>query len=500
MELKKNNTFFKYSSKTDIGAKRTINEDAIAFFESQNGAVWITCDGMGGHKGGQLASNSALKNIQYYLEQQYFEDPKIALLNAINYANLQVFELGQKEALPNMGTTIVVVIIREHQMWYAHIGDSRLYQVIDNQLNQLTKDHSYVQYLLDKGAITESEAEQHPYKNRLTRALGVQKVMPVEICEQPIAMNVGDTYLICTDGLTNMVPLEQIKTIALSEISLEEKTEQLITYANFGGGNDNISITLITATNPEINTIPEEISSLENILPDFIPEEIENSEDILTNLEVPPPTEDFRTKTQPRQENVAYREFEKQQNNKIQQSTQNQPAENKRKFIPMLIGGILVILFFFILAAVKTCNKGASVNTINGVDASENPIDTVTTSENIIIPEENITQPSTENNTVLDGTFIDHTIEKGETIDKIAGKYHIDQSALLSDNNLDDNNIKLGDVLKVRITAEHTVKSGELLSSIASKYKISKDHIMKTNSIKDETKIREGQKLTIPIR
>lgn len=238
----------KLAGKTDVGRVRQENQDDYRAGELPGGAVWaLVCDGMGGAKGGREASQGACNVIENFFQEQYAqcgvgqEEP--FLKKALLYANRFVFQkAAHEEALAGMGTTAVCALVRSGNVYLCHAGDSRAYLIRDGKLTQLTHDHSYVQELVDCGTITEEEAEHHPQKNIITKALGVDYRLEPEFTT--VALRAGDVLLLCTDGLTNAVPTEQLEQLLRSG-SFYDLPDVLIRTANENGGPDNITALLV---------------------------------------------------------------------------------------------------------------------------------------------------------------------------------------------------------------------------------------------------------------
>ncbi|MDR1464165.1 MAG: Stp1/IreP family PP2C-type Ser/Thr phosphatase [Oscillospiraceae bacterium] len=238
------------TAKTDVGYVRELNEDCYSVGELPGGVVWaVICDGMGGVSGGNIASQTAVKFISDTISASYqFEmgsrSLKNLLVSAVDNANTRLFDLAQaNESLSGMGTTVVAAIVAQHTAYIAHAGDSRAYRFTDGELKQLTKDHSVVQVMVDSGQITEDEAKTHPRKNLITRALGVSDGIEVDYCEE--RLDPGDILLICTDGLTNAVDVDQIHSMML-RTGFYACAEELVALANRNGGPDNITVVAVT--------------------------------------------------------------------------------------------------------------------------------------------------------------------------------------------------------------------------------------------------------------
>ena len=239
----------KIYSKIDKGIVRNSNQDAYFAGEiSQEVTFAVVCDGMGGAKAGNVASTAAVKSISEYIANSYrsnmsLDDITKMLRNAIISANIEIYDMAaQNEQLQGMGTTVVAAVVRNGNVVVANVGDSRVYLVDDN-ITQLTTDHSIVQTLIESGKITAEDAKVHPRKNVITRALGAESDVAVDIAEYNLSEN--NTLLLCTDGLTNFVSEEDIlKTFKENDISVV--SEKLVELANEGGGGDNIIAVTLT--------------------------------------------------------------------------------------------------------------------------------------------------------------------------------------------------------------------------------------------------------------
>lgn len=237
-------------SKIDKGIVRNSNQDAfIAGQLAENITFAIVCDGMGGANAGNIASEIAVKTVSEYLYNSFrdnmtLNDFERTLKNAISSANMLIFNRAVKdEALKGMGTTIVAAIVKDNDAIIAHVGDSRIY-LLNDEIKQLTKDHSIVQTLIENGEISPDDAKHHPRKNVITRALGVEAEVVADFDE--LTLNTNDTLLLCTDGLTNYVPEANIYEI-FKQNDLALVSETLVAKANENGGGDNITVVTLTA-------------------------------------------------------------------------------------------------------------------------------------------------------------------------------------------------------------------------------------------------------------
>ncbi len=238
----------KYSVMTDKGIKRATNQDSC-FVEclSARSCFAVVCDGMGGGNAGNVASDIAVKTISRRVNLAWRTDMSIdsaqnILTTAIAAANICVYDEAQTSAeLKGMGTTVVCAVILNDRVVIAHAGDSRAY-IAGKELKRVTKDHSLVQSMVDEGKLTVTQAQHHPDKNYITRALGVEEHLETDFIQ--CDFNIGDKLLLCSDGLTNFVSETEILRI-MTNFPTEEIAQQLIDKANENGGGDNITAVII---------------------------------------------------------------------------------------------------------------------------------------------------------------------------------------------------------------------------------------------------------------
>jgi len=233
-------------SLTHVGKIRKNNEDNFGYAETPNGDVFVVCDGMGGHVGGQIASAIAVESIIEFLNKEKKLCITSAMSEAIKLANSNIRRKAlEKPELKGMGTTVVLLVIQKDRVYIAHVGDSRIYLLSNHKLYRLTKDHSYVQDMVDNKLITPKEAETHSKKNIITRALGIKADVEPEVEEEPLLLKNGDTLLLCSDGLTDMINDETIESELNKQDSVKEAGKILIDLALQAGGKDNITLQLI---------------------------------------------------------------------------------------------------------------------------------------------------------------------------------------------------------------------------------------------------------------
>ena len=239
-------------SKTDPGRARENNEDSVAFDASTR--LGVLADGMGGYNAGEVASGMATAFIKSEMarwlseagKQATTREIRRALEICVDNANRSVFNAAISNAqYSGMGTTLVVAVFQDEKVLLGHIGDSRCYRLRNGELTQITKDHSLLQEQIDAGLLTPEQAATSSHKNLVTRALGVEDAVMLELNE--FAVEAGDLYLMCSDGLSDMANDAEIATVLESQTPIEQKADRLITLANEHGGRDNISVLLIQA-------------------------------------------------------------------------------------------------------------------------------------------------------------------------------------------------------------------------------------------------------------
>ena len=230
-------------SKTDIGMVRDVNQDYVFASDSPIGNLpnlFVVADGMGGHQAGEVASRFTVETVKEELEKSVSNEPETMIRQTITSANQKLLEMAkQNPSMAGMGTTLVVATIIGRTLYFANVGDSRLY-VLNDDIKQVSKDHSYVQEMVRLGGIKQEDAKVHPDKNIITRAIGASETVEIDFYEYRLKK--GDIILMCTDGLTNMVEDDEIQYIVKSSRDVVEAVERLIVRANQYGGTDNIGV------------------------------------------------------------------------------------------------------------------------------------------------------------------------------------------------------------------------------------------------------------------
>lgn len=242
---------------TDVGKKRTLNEDT--FVVNPETSLFIVADGMGGHSAGEVASKMAVDVINNFITRSYLEeeitwpfgvDARLSfnanrLLTSIKLANKRVFRAAEKkEEYTGMGTTVVALLYQKPLLTLVSVGDSRAYMILDGKLQRLTKDDSWIGEAIAGGIISEKEASIHPLRNIITKAVGAKEQLEFDVKE--ITPESGAILLLCTDGLHSLVPEEEIQTLVnKSKGDLAAAARALVDTANAHGGSDNVTVLLI---------------------------------------------------------------------------------------------------------------------------------------------------------------------------------------------------------------------------------------------------------------
>ncbi len=246
----------RYAAKTDVGMKRTHNEDYFSLVEDEQ--LFIVADGMGGHASGEVASKMAAETMSEFYQRTKDEEAtwpfkmdrslsyiENRLVCSIKLANLRIFETSCRDVrYKGMGTTIVSSIVSGDKVYIGHVGDSRCYRIRNGAIEQLTRDHSLLEdYKEAKPDMTEEEERNFPHKNVITRALGMRETVQVDVSTYQIEP--GDVYVLCSDGLTGMVTDPELGDLVAKSDSLEGAVAKLVDQANRSGGTDNITTLLL---------------------------------------------------------------------------------------------------------------------------------------------------------------------------------------------------------------------------------------------------------------
>jgi PPM family protein phosphatase len=240
------------ASLTDVGCQRENNEDSYLYWEptgekefQRKGRLAVIADGMGGHEGGQEASRLAVETVREVYDQALGDDPQAALVESFAAAHARIQDYAERHpAFQGMGTTCTALVLRGRQLYFAHVGDSRLYLVRGARILRLTRDHSYVGRLVESGIVRAEDAEKHPQRHILTAALGAGREVAVDGADQGLALQDGDDLLLCTDGLWSVVTEEELVT-AVSSNAPAQCCAALVKLARQRGGPDNITLQVL---------------------------------------------------------------------------------------------------------------------------------------------------------------------------------------------------------------------------------------------------------------
>lgn len=242
------------SIQTDVGCVRTSNQDCGRFLRptdteqrERKGVLAVVADGMGGHSGGEVASSLAVEVIcrAYYASNS---SPVEALTESLNQANREIHEASSRdEKLKGMGTTCTALAIYGNQAVVAHVGDSRLYLLREGEIYLMTEDHSAVMEMVKQGLLSLEDARHHEDKNVILRALGTAPNVDVSTWKAPLTIHIGDQFILCSDGLYDLVADSEIKDIVSATADIHSSCEQLINLAKKRGGYDNITVGILTA-------------------------------------------------------------------------------------------------------------------------------------------------------------------------------------------------------------------------------------------------------------
>ena len=232
-------TNFHYISLTDKGCVRTNNEDYLGYFDTLNGHVFVVCDGVGGLPCGERASQTVVNSVKFFFSNFYYKDPVQALSDALDYAQDRIAdEVRNDRSCQGMATTVVLALVRYNTVYYAHMGDSRLYFLHNNELIRLTEDDSVV-------------------KNELTKAMGLLPPCKPNICKKPVHPDEKDLIMLCTDDLYNMISEKEIQSVLCRRGHIEDKGMDMLKTAIKRGAPDNISLQIIKFYNVESKNLSE---------------------------------------------------------------------------------------------------------------------------------------------------------------------------------------------------------------------------------------------------
>lgn len=241
----------RFAAKSDRGIVRDLNEDNYRLITGHENVpdIFVVADGMGGHSSGEVASGMAVGFAEkYILDNRELFSNEESILSIIKQlmeeANTAIFtKAAESQSNFGMGTTLITAVVLKDKMYVGHVGDSRVYLIRDGKMEKITTDHSYIEELIKNGSLTREEAENHPNKNIITRALGCEEEILIDTLTIEIKEN--DIFVLCTDGLTNMLKEDEILDIIINEDDPEASCSELVRLANEKGGEDNITVIVV---------------------------------------------------------------------------------------------------------------------------------------------------------------------------------------------------------------------------------------------------------------
>ena len=243
----------KVQAVTDVGRERSVNQDYVYYSLTETGSLpnlFLVADGMGGHKAGDMASRYTVETFVSLVQDSTLKDPVSIINNAVTQVNRRLLQkAAESEDYEGMGTTLVAATVYDNILRVANVGDSRLY-ILGNEITQITRDHSLVEEMVSMGEINREQARNHEKKNIITRALGIQDEAQIDLF--PFRVETGNRYLLCSDGLTNMVEDTELCRLISQKKDISEIGAELILKANKNGGLDNIAVVLVEIDNSEV--------------------------------------------------------------------------------------------------------------------------------------------------------------------------------------------------------------------------------------------------------
>lgn len=463
MEMQqRNNLIFETGSQTNTGLKKEFNQNEVSHLTTINGDLWIIANGINGTEGGgALSAKIAIKSINDYFKTKKYTNPLNALNNSILFANHQIFAHSEKNAhLNGMACTLAVLLHRDNKIYYAYAGSCKIFVFRNEKFQAITKDHSLVQQLIDKGKLKPEDAKKHPKKDEIYNLLGLNKDFKFSTCKSPIAAADGDVYVLTTPGVTNQLSDKELAEIVkLEDVSAEHKAIQIIEKANENGGDDNVSVQVLSF-----------------VKKDTAHKIIENKSKIKTRKNIKP-----------------------------------------LHFVLPLLFVLLCLSGYFIYDNFGSIKKALKSKTIKEEAVSQvinedvveyDSIDTEMLNENTQkdVDQDSETEINTEKGNIqketseevnYDNTIITHIIKSGENLYRIGIRFCVTVQELEQLNNIQAKKIRLNQKIKIPVKAVHIVQKGDVLSLIAEKYHCKEAKIRRANALENE-QIQVGNELYIP--
>lgn len=446
---------FDFGNCTHVGFHRKHNEDSMGFFVLEGAYLCVVADGLGGHHKGEVASQMAIQAIHEFFKKPFdHENIHQFVVEAILYANQMIYQYGSAEpSASGLGTTLAMALFLDKQVYIAHVGDSRVYRFNPQTgFHALTKDHSFVQELLNQGIINEQEAFYHPRKNEVTRALGSHPSVTPEL--QIYTIQPEDTFLLVTDGICGYVHDNELQSILQQELSALQIAEQLVQLSLNAGGLDNATVQVIKFSNQQL------------------PESHDEPSKIYTN-------DENEAKQEPNSQTI------KKDGIHPKSDAQESPFRYQL-FVAFSVLSLAVLFYtaFFILP--KPHKPIQNLMNSNAQDTSS-----------LVIKQDTIPQ----NEQSQEQLMVIYTVQANDNLPKLAKIFNVPIDTLESLNSIEDEQpLKQGQKLNIPAQAQYTVKKGDNLEKIASAFQVEKKAIKKFNpKIKKWDKLKIGQNIWIPL-
>lgn len=439
-----NSLTIKYHSVTVVGSKCKHNQDAYAEFQVPGGYGFSVCDGINGAEGGgAIASKMAIESLKRQFRNNQFRNPQKALTNALTLANFQLYDHVQKnERFKEMGASCGIILVIDGLVYYAYIGNVRIYILRDQAIYRLTRDHTVAQTQLIENKINEAQLANHPDFYKVDRALGFTKDVNFSVCKQPLSLEEGDMLLLTSDGLYRELSETQIAEI-MSDVdaSVEFIANKLAQTADDAGGNDNVTLSVVHAFNAD------------NVL--FEPDE-----------------------------NIA------------------SVIEPMHKRVPIavwiVLGVLALIAILFGINEMAFKNESLTHRITDDRMIEEAPVvDTQKIVQNLPVEQNKVVEPMEE---TITPKFVTYQIQKGDNFYRLGIRFNVTVQYLERVNNVQSNRLRLGRRIRIPVKSIHKVVSGENLSLIANKYSVSLKDVLKANQLDNADKLTENMELYIPLQ
>jgi protein phosphatase len=443
---KEDNLSIKYKSVSIIGNKKKHNQDAFAEFLVPGGFGFAICDGINGKEGGAaIASKMAIESIKKQFRNSQFNNPQKALTNALTLANFQLFDHIQKnDRFKGMGASCGVVLVINNLVYYAYIGNIRIYFLRDNTIYKLTRDHTVAQTAFINKKVVEDDLENHEGYYQPDRALGFTKDVNFSVCKQPISIAEDDKILLTSDGLFKELTESQIAEIMDNpDASVDFIADNLARKADEAGGNDNITLTVMNVFDKD--KVP------------YVPEVNESTEVVKVNKKIP-----------------------------------------KAVWIVVALVA-LVALLYSVNEMVFTHESITQKDEKPDKKVQQSKIKEETAIKDSVKQVKN-TPDIVKKDDVIEPKFIPYKIDKGDNFYRLGIRFNITVQYLERVNNVQAKRLRLGQRIRIPVKAIHIVKPGENLSLIAQKYNVPVKEITKANRLDNVDNLKDGMEVYIPLQ